>query len=439
MFALCEQAAAAVTYWTVDSCSDANSGAGTIGTLRYTVAHAANDDVIYMTNLACSEISLTTGAINVTQNDLRIWGPGQSKLIITGKYEKDRIFNHTGTGLLSLADFSMSAGYIATSTAAARGGCVFSAGTATFDGVTAAYCTAKSDTGEVRGGAIYAAKALNLKGGSLLRQNTVAGVTGVAGGGAFTAGPLLLEYSTIADNSAIGGSFGGLGAGGSASIKGSTISGNYADRYVGGISVGDDSASTVTMINSTVSGNYAAYVIGGMRALASTIDVRNSTIAFNTAGPCNAFDFAAGLELVPHSYSTMTLESSLLANNSCGATQNDLNVGASGSSIGPIGGSNNFVRTPFASIPPDTIKGACPLLGPLRGNGGLTKTHALLSKSPAIDVGIDSGKTNDQRKNDFVNGSFVIYARVSGAFADIGAYEVQQDDIVFNAGFDGCS
>jgi hypothetical protein len=25
-----------------------------------------------------------------------------------------------------------------------------------------------------------------------------------------------------------------------------------------------------------------------------------------------------------------------------------------------------------------------------------------------------------------------------GAIADIGAYEVQQDDIVFNAGFDSC-
>lgn len=438
MCAACEPAAAAVTYWTVNSCDDANSGAGTVGTLRYAAAHAAPGDVINMSSLACGEISLTTGAIKVTQGDLRILGPGQAKLVIFGKYEKDRIFNHTGAGVLDLEYFSMSGGYVATTTATARGGCVSSAGTVTLNGVTAAYCTAKSDSGYVYGGAVYAAKGLNIKGGSLLRQNTVSGSTDVAGGGAFTPGPLLLEYSTIADNSAIGGSFGGIGAFGSASIKGSTISGNHADRYMGGIGVGDDFVSSVTMINSTVSGNSSAYVVGGMRAMAATIDIRNSTIVHNSAPPCNVFNFAAGLDLIPVGYSTMTLESSLLANNACGGAQNDLSVSASGSSIGPIGGSNNFVRTPSAAVPPDTIEGACPLLGTLRHNGGRTKTHALLSKSPAIDLGVDSGKNNDQRKSDVVNGSFVLYARVSGPFADIGAYEVQQDDIVFNTGFDGC-
>jgi len=30
------------------------------------------------------------------------------------------------------------------------------------------------------------------------------------------------------------------------------------------------------------------------------------------------------------------------------------------------------------------------------------------------------------------------HARVSGNSADIGAYEVQKDDIVFDGGFDGC-
>jgi hypothetical protein len=88
---------------------------------------------------------------------------------------------------------------------------------------------------------------------------------------------------------------------------------------------------------------------------------------------------------------------------------------------------------------------ACPLLGPLRANGGLTRTHALLSGSPAIDQGSENPlnpNTNspygfDQRGAGLANGS-VDYPRVSGSQADIGAYEVQVADVVFNAGFDGC-
>jgi hypothetical protein len=38
--------------------------------------------------------------------------------------------------------------------------------------------------------------------------------------------------------------------------------------------------------------------------------------------------------------------------------------------------------------------------------------------------------THDQRGSPF--------ARASNAVADIGAYEVQQGDVVFNNGFDGC-
>jgi hypothetical protein len=83
--------------------------------------------------------------------------------------------------------------------------------------------------------------------------------------------------------------------------------------------------------------------------------------------------------------------------------------------------------------------GSCPLLGPLRDNGGATKTHALLSRSPGIDAGSNSvldpdtstPYAHDQRGSPF--------GRVSGVTADIGAYEVDQGDVVFNTSFDGCS
>ena len=68
-----------------------------------------------------------------------------------------------------------------------------------------------------------------------------------------------------------------------------------------------------------------------------------------------------------------------------------------------------------------------------RDNGGPTQTHALLSHSPAIDAGSSkAGLAYDQRGQ-----GPPAYVRVSGAATDIGAYEVQQGDIIFNSGFEG--
>jgi hypothetical protein len=72
---------------------------------------------------------------------------------------------------------------------------------------------------------------------------------------------------------------------------------------------------------------------------------------------------------------------------------------------------------PLTSLPLDTLH-ADPHLRALAYNGGPTRTHALDAASPAIDAG--DNPTNllfDQRGTDF--------PRVSGAAADIGAFEVQ--------------
>ena len=88
--------------------------------------------------------------------------------------------------------------------------------------------------------------------------------------------------------------------------------------------------------------------------------------------------------------------------------------------------------TTIIGLPNTLTTGVCPQLGPLLDNGGPTRTHALMGTSPAIDAGNTFGaglSVFDQRGSPF--------ARVSGAAADIGAYEVQQGDIVFVNGFDG--
>ena len=73
----------------------------------------------------------------------------------------------------------------------------------------------------------------------------------------------------------------------------------------------------------------------------------------------------------------------------------------------------------FVSGPGNFI-GADPVLGPLGFNGGLTRTHALLPGSPAINTGSNPlGIVNDQRGTGF--------PRVSGGAADMGAYESSSD------------
>jgi hypothetical protein len=88
-------------------------------------------------------------------------------------------------------------------------------------------------------------------------------------------------------------------------------------------------------------------------------------------------------------------------------------------------------------MPPLTLTG-CPLLGPLAFNGGLTRTHALLSGSPAIDAGINTGGLKQDQRGLYSDQPPYPYPRASGTAVDIGAYELQQGDVIFVTDFEGC-
>ena len=83
--------------------------------------------------------------------------------------------------------------------------------------------------------------------------------------------------------------------------------------------------------------------------------------------------------------------------------------------IGDSTGSSGFAAT--GDIVGTSDNPIDPRLGSLSANGGPTQTHALLEDSPAIDAGdptvLDTDPTTDQRG----------FPRVSGARADIGAFE----------------
>ncbi len=279
---------------------------------------------------------------------------------------------------------------------------------------------------------------------SVISDNTVSvgSSAGGYGGGVYSPGNIVAKYGTISDNSAPGRGFGGgIFAYASVTIRGSTSSGNSAADNGGGLynhrffSIGN---YATTIENSTISGNHAGYYTGGVAVNMGSLHVYNSSIVLNTA---NHGRFGGSF---PYTYRApglatsdangpmaVTLQSSLIANNTYGSIEYDLSVPKRSSTTVTFSGANNLVRATFAAVPTDTIKLSCPLLGPLRDNGGATNTHALLSHSPGIDQGNNSvNLIYDQRG--------APHARVSGSFADIGAYEVQQSDIVFNNGFDGC-
>jgi hypothetical protein len=265
------------------------------------------------------------------------------------------------------------------------------------------------------------------------------------GGAIFSLGGVQFTYGTI---SASGAKRGGgiVVASGDLYLRGVALYNNYAEMEGGALVVntGGGTSNTATIVNSTISGNTVG--AGGEEAVyiaAHSTKIFNSTIAYNTGGT------AAGTLLTGVAGSTAGLYSTLMSSNSLSdGTQNDFakstNVTFTGSS------SNNLIRHPGGLVPTGTLTGAgaCPHLHKLANNGGPTATHRLggvlhgTGKNPAIDTGSnpvvlagDKPLETDQR-----GGSVLATtpARVSGSAADIGAYEVQQDDVVFDTDFETC-
>lgn len=414
---------------TVANCFDD----GSPGSLRGTIAAAASGDTVDIpVALGCSTITLTTGspAIPINVDDLAIDGHG-ALTIDGGKYygRTGSILYHLGVGTLKIYGTTLqSAEY--KGNAHPDGGCIYSRGNVYLGYSTVQNCRIQESTPApttVRGGAIFAEGEVTLVYSKVI-DNSIFPSTpnnGVAGGGIYSANGFYSSYCTIANNYAGGHSFGGgifTRGYGDTIIRGSTISGNQA-YAMGGLSVyGPPSAHTTTIVNSTLSGNRATLLAAGALTLQPAY-VFNSTIAFNRTTVAYVAGFYAN--------STLVLQSSILANNfgndgSGGIEEDDLFAYL------PTGSNNIVVASPVA-LPAGTSH-ACPLLGPLADNGGLTQTHALAKNSPAIDAGNDlAGLYFDQRGNGFARES------PSGK-PDIGAFERQPadaGDFIFSGEFEG--
>jgi CSLREA domain-containing protein len=208
-------------------------------------------------------------------------------------------------------------------------------------------------------------------------RSTIAGNTAGSSGGIGGTVPMTIAGSTISDNHAIGpfGDGGGINvAEGPAEIVNSTISGNDANRFGGGIESDDGAvrinAVTVTANTADADGNGN----GGGGGIAEETAIRNSIVAGNT-------DLVAGT-----------------ATDDCAASQDSPHHNLVGIGTGCLETGSNRAT-------------ADPLLKQLADNGGPTETHALRADSPAIDRAANDAPARDQR------------SRRRDAHPDIGAFE----------------
>jgi hypothetical protein len=350
----------------VTSCADD----GSPDTLRSVIATAASGAVVDLTQLECSTITLTSGAIPISVDDLTVQGPGANALAIDGA-DVNRVFYHSGLGTLAISGLAVVNGRNDAG-APPLGGCIYTKGTLDLAYVAVSGC---HNDGLPASG-----------------KYTVVGGAGVA-----AAGDLLLEHSTISGNAAAATGLGNVG---------------YYTVVGGGVFV----VGNATVVDSTISGNsvsgppgmvdYRA-VAGGILANGS-LAVRNSTIAFNSAG-------GGGGGIFDASGSAIDLESTIVADNTVEPTAA---YAADIGGYGTLTGANNLIVASDLVLPAGTL-GDDPLLQPLADNGGPTPTHALPFESPALDTGNNTSNLSFDQRGDG-------HVRVSGANADIGAFEYEQ-------------
>ena len=208
---------------------------------------------------------------------------------------------------------------------------------------------------------------------SVIKENSNdfrGGVGGAGGIANFSGATLEIERSTISDNSSAKNGGGIINSGGILRIKNSTISGNKINAAAtgfGGAGIFNTFDGTLSINNSTVSNNEillnrdsndSTFIGGGIRTNSGLVSVANTIVGDNTISDSG----------------NVTRSDVLGSFNSNGYNLIEDGTGSNG-----FNGTGDQVGTTTDPIDP--------LIGPLQDNGGPTETQALLSGSPAIDMG----------------------------------------------------
>jgi CSLREA domain-containing protein len=381
---------------TVNSIADDGTGTCTASncTLRDAISSAVPDDTITFSLPANSTITLVIGELLINKN-LTINGPGANMLTVQRSHaagtQPFRVFNILSN--VAIIGLTIANG----SSPIGAGGFNTSGG------------------GILNNGAAATALIIN----SIISGNlAVAGNSGGGGGIANVGGTVLIENSTISGNSAYGG--GGIrSSGGTVAILNSTISGNTANIAGGGIGT---TLATMTIVNSTISGNVGLTGGGGINTNTATVNIFNSTISGNSV---TAFGRGGGIENFAET-STVNVRNTIIANNTNPAGAPDFMGTLTSQGYNLIGNTGSTIITGDTTGNQLNVD---PNLGPLQDNGGSTKTHALLTGSTAIDTGNSNGSTTDQRGFVRPVDDPTITNASGGDGSDIGAYEVQADQL----------
>lgn len=429
----------------VQNCND--NGPGSLRDATQSLA--SSGDRIDLSQLSCSTITLTTGAIAFGLDDLAFVGPGAQALSIDGD-ETSPVFVHVGAGEVLLAGMTIENGYKYSATADAPGGCIYSQGNLVLDGVVVSHCSAAANDGwQAKGGGVFVAGDLTMLESTLSGNRAVGiGESNSIGGGAWVGRDFAMKYSLLRSNGAaigVGKGSGGNSSAGAAVVYGDTLMrssavvGNSA-RRTGGLDLrGYYATQPASIINSTISSNLSLGVTrsAGIDATVE-LDISNSTIADNRM--TQATDVYPGSAAGVFANAGARIESSILAGNSSsmpgyfmsGVLPDPVPSDLGGHASATITGSHSLVVASTLALPAGTLR-ADPQLATLSAcTGGAHPSsgiyHLPLPASPVIDAGRDLLALDyDQRGEP--------HRRLLGDAPDMGAVEFDPDRL-FASGFE---
>jgi hypothetical protein len=364
---------------------------GSAGTLRQALASAASGDTIDASGIT-GTISVTNGELLVS-NSVTIIGPGPSALNVGGNNAGDPIFMVQSTGIVSIAGLTITHFFFSPVNLGIVGRGIYNDHSTLVVSNCAVIGNSEGNGGGIYNDGYYGSASLSIYSSSVSSNYANYGA-GIYNDSRLSSNTVVVIYSsTLSGNKALDGNGGGIlnagaygsGLGGQIYILNSTISGNSAAFSGGGIfNDGEEGATTTEIQYSTFCSNSATYYGGAILNDAyigsAILLIGNSIFSAGTSGGTlfiiQDTVFPSDIESFGHNISTDDGGGLLIA-------------------------------------PGDQIN-TDPKLGSLAQNGGLTKTHALLTGSPAINSANPAYfPATDQRG----------YIRPIGSGPDIGAYE----------------
>ncbi|MBW4614044.1 MAG: hypothetical protein KME21_12365 [Desmonostoc vinosum HA7617-LM4] len=296
--------------------------------------------------------------------------------------------------------------------------------------LTVSNSTITNNSADLLGGGITNGGTMTVNNSTIISNSTKA--VSSAGGGIFNQNTLTVNNTTITDNSAYNGA--GIYNDGTMTVNSSTINSNSAEDKGGGIYTGNSYGGVTMTVNSSTINNNSAGQEGGGIFNYDTLTVNNSTISSNSTkyggGIFNGNEYDDSYSYLMVSNSTIIANSGsgiengddAIVNNSIIAG-NSLDVVGSFVSngfnlIGNLNDSNGFDTSEQLNVPLQDV-----LDTTLRDNGGFTKTHALVTGSPAINTGNNADIPIDTTEPAPFDQRGSSFARIYAGRVDIGAFE----------------